>query len=340
MLLHTFRQRYNDHHFHYGYILHACAILGKINPSFAVNYGQQIDSIYYDIAHDANFVSTKSNGAFFPGARHKIWFDGHSFASGLFPFANGKSQESSSEAVNCYYGAFLWSLVRQGAVSNPDLDISPRTDFSRLLLAMEIRGAQMYWHMRTVANDTNTRFDASSATVYSPQFSKNYMVGNLGMLDAVSSTWFGTESLYVHMINEIPVTAATELLFDKSYVIQEYYNVLAPLGEVEMAWKGYLVCNHAIVDTMSAWNEAQALFSPQLDSGLSKSQVLYFVATRPDFNLSSTPRNATISMADSSTVEQRNISFCSHHKTCFLAKLTGLCCPTPEGLMLDCCNVR
>ena len=39
--------------------------------------------------------------------RHKSWFGGHSFASGLSPFANGKSQESSSEVVNCYYSVHL-----------------------------------------------------------------------------------------------------------------------------------------------------------------------------------------------------------------------------------------
>jgi endo-1,3(4)-beta-glucanase len=32
------------------------------------------------------------------------FFDGHSWASGLFVQNNGKSQESSSEAINAYYG--------------------------------------------------------------------------------------------------------------------------------------------------------------------------------------------------------------------------------------------
>ena len=40
----------------------------------------------------------------FPLARHKDFFDGHSWASGLFQQANGKGQESSSEATNAYYG--------------------------------------------------------------------------------------------------------------------------------------------------------------------------------------------------------------------------------------------
>ena len=49
----------------------------------------------YDVTYDSNPDSKGFENRFFPLSRHKSWFDGHSFASGLFPFANGKSQESS-----------------------------------------------------------------------------------------------------------------------------------------------------------------------------------------------------------------------------------------------------
>ena len=173
--------RYNDHHFHYGYVLYACAVLGRLDPSFVALYGEQVDALFYDVAHFANFDSKGVDGAFFPGARHKVWFDGHSYASGLFPFGNGKSQESSSEAVNCYYGAYLWSLVRHNATANPDADTSTMTDFARLLLATEIRGAKTYWQMTPPSNGTKSD---TSMSVYSPAFAQNYMVGNI-----VSSLW-------------------------------------------------------------------------------------------------------------------------------------------------------
>jgi endoglucanase Acf2 len=168
--------RYNDHHFHYGYILYACAILGRLDDSFVKEYGNRVDTLFYDVAHNANFNSQSSDGVFFPGARHKLWFDGHSFASGLFPFANGKSQESSSEAVNCYFGAYLWSLIRHGAGESPEADTTTQTDFARLLLATEITGARTYWHMTPPASVNQT---GTALSVYTPSFSKNYMVGNL-----------------------------------------------------------------------------------------------------------------------------------------------------------------
>ena len=40
-------------------------------------------------------------------------------------------------------------------------------------------------------------------------------VGNVGMMDVTVATWFGTEPLYVHMINYLPVTAVTRELFEK-----------------------------------------------------------------------------------------------------------------------------
>ena len=52
---------------------------------------------------------------------------------------------------------------------------------------------------------------------------------------------------------------------------------------VEKAWKGYSICNEAIIDPNNAWIEAQSLVSRQLDPGLSKSQVLFWASTREGF---------------------------------------------------------
>jgi endo-1,3(4)-beta-glucanase len=251
--------------------------MGRLDPSFLDTFGPNVDAIFHDVAHPLNSDSSKvqPSNLFFPLARHKSWFDGHSFATGLFPFANGKSQESSSEAVNCYYGAYLWSLVRHGG-SNAGSDL---TDFTRLLLAMEIRSTKAYWHMipPTTTNASN------ASEIYAPEFQENYMVGNVGMLDVEASTWFGGEPLYVHMFNALPITAITAKLFDRDYVQYEYPFLMKSSDSVEMAWRGYTVSIHAIIDPATAWKEARELVSWELDSGLSKSQVLYWICQRPGF---------------------------------------------------------
>ena len=360
----------------------ASAVMGKLNATFVEEHGDRVDALMHDVAYNPKI----QDGSFFPLARHMSWFDGHSFASGLFPFGNGKSQESSSEAVNCYYGAYLWSLVRSGSADKPHADISPRTDFARLLLAMEVRGAKTYWHMMppstssksssssrtgtnssttTTTTTTTTTAPDSWPTVYSPQFAKNYMVGNLGMLDAICSTWFGTEDLYVHMINFLPVTPITRYLFNTEYVTKEYADVISAYPNAEMAWRGYVVADHALVAPMSAYKEALKLISGQLDSGTSKTQILYFILTSPmGFDVSklgttssgSTSSNNNIpgdamdgdggngvsqvsgfgtSSTSTSAGEAAN---CANHPACAATGLGGLCCPTAAGTDLFCCH--
>ena len=339
--------RYNDHHFHYGYILYACAIMGRLNSTFVSHYGPQVDALMYDVAHDSHSGSSDTSGdvSFFPLVRHKSWYDGHSFASGLFPYGDGKSQESSSEAVNCYYGAYLWSTVRWGQ-SHADYGDAGgdgdggsgedygrhQADFTRLLLAMEVRGAKTYWHMMPPSaraeggtGDGGSASALSVPSVYNAEFEENYMVGVVGMMDVTCSTWFGSQSLYVHMINFMPVTGVTADLFDKDYVEAEYNNIIAPIfPSIEMSWKGYAVSDHAIIDPNVAWNDALELISSQLDSGLSLSQVLYWISTREGFNQTSSP------LAESAS--------CHKHSGCASLGLPGLCCPTEAGVRLGCCG--
>ena len=325
-----------DHHFHYGYILYASAIMARLDPTFVVRFGSHVDSIFHDVAHSTNGDSktVQPNSAFFPMSRHKSWFDGHSFATGIFAFGNGKSQESSSEAVNCYYGAYLWSLVRHGDGSC----CSDLTDFARLLFAMEVRGAQTYWHMLPMSvRDGNS----VALQVYIPAFQRNYMVGNVGMLDVAANTWFGNDPLYVHMINAIPITAATAVLFDNRYVQEEFPYLMESRNEVEMAWRGYTVSIHAIIDPNKAWEDAQGLVSYELDAGISKSQVLYWISSRPNFNVTTasegegTAPDSFNALASSSN---ESAAACSSHLGCNDYGVRGQCCPTSDGTYLGCCG--
>jgi endo-1,3(4)-beta-glucanase len=317
--------------------------MAKVDPTFLERFGTHVDAMFHDIAHPTNVDSRAmpGSGVFFPFSRHKSWFDGHSYATGMFPFGNGKSQESSSEAVNCYYGAYLWSLVRHGdSTVGSDL-----TDFTRLLLAMEIRGAKTYWHM--IPSDPLSNTSSVTSTVYNPEFQENYMVGNVGMLDVVANTWFGNDPLYVHMINAIPITAATAVLFDKEYVEQEYPFLMKSRSSVEMAWRGYTISIHAILDATAAWKDAQDLVSYELDSALSKSQALYWISQRPGFNVTiketerkgGTPANEDTAKARSPSKNAASAR-CENNPACDTAGLTGECCPTLNGVFLGCCSRR
>jgi endo-1,3(4)-beta-glucanase len=165
---------YSDHHFHYGYFIYAAAVLAKLDPKFVDTHRAEIETFIRDIH------TVDSSDKEFPVVRHKDFFDGHSWASGLYPQANGKGQESSSEAVNAYYAVYLYAK----ATGKTEL-----MSFAHLTLAMELHSTKTYWHMK------------SDSDVYDSVFAAGKMVGNIGALDVTALTWFGFEFEFVHGIN-------------------------------------------------------------------------------------------------------------------------------------------
>ena len=165
---------YSDHHFHYGYLIYAAAVALKLDPPFAKSFAPHFSAFVRDIC-----TLEESDGSF-PFARHKDFYDGHSWASGLFSQANGKGQESSSEAVNAYYAVYLYAMEsKQKHLMN----------FAHLLLAMEIQATKKYWHM------------PRDNEIYDSVFAASKMIGNLGAFDVTATTWFGFELEFVHGIN-------------------------------------------------------------------------------------------------------------------------------------------
>lgn len=94
---------YNDHHFHYGYFIHAAAIIGALDPSWIdENVKAWVNMLVRDAGNPA------SNDPSFPFSRAFDWYHGHSWAKGLFASADGKDQESTSEDAMFAYAVKMW----------------------------------------------------------------------------------------------------------------------------------------------------------------------------------------------------------------------------------------
>jgi hypothetical protein len=135
------------------------------------------------------------------------------------------------------------------------------------------------------------------------------------------------------MINFMPVTAITRHIFDRAYVEKEFDAAIAPIYKtIPSAWKGYAICDRAIIDPSEAWKDANKVKSVELDAALSKSQLLYWISTTQGFSepTSETPKEVTSGSGTNTSSE------CSVNAGC--ANLEGNCCPTAEGLMLGCCD--
>lgn len=106
-----------------------------------------------------------------------------------------------------------------------------------------------------------------------------------------------------------------------------------------MAWKGYVICDRAFIDPAAAWKDALDLRSYELDSAISQSQVLYFVATMDDF-VPPIPTDHTGTSGNQNDRAQfsHNSELCAEHSGCSSLGLTGGCCPTSAGAYLGCCD--
>jgi endoglucanase Acf2 len=118
---------YNDHHFQYGYLVRAAAVLGAADPAFVKDYGDMVDLVVRDYGGGAPG---------FPPFRVFNAYLGHSAASGFAPFADGNNQESSSEAVAAWEAVVRWGLVR----NNQQLVTYGATHY-----ALEAAAARRYW---------------------------------------------------------------------------------------------------------------------------------------------------------------------------------------------------
>jgi endo-1,3(4)-beta-glucanase len=68
---------YNDHHFHLGYHIYAAAVISKLDRMWAKQYFENVLLFIRDIANPS------PEDPYFPTWRHKDWYLGFSWASGV-----------------------------------------------------------------------------------------------------------------------------------------------------------------------------------------------------------------------------------------------------------------
>lgn len=119
-----------DHHFHFGYWVSAAAAVAARDLPW---YRQHLEPAVKALIRD--YANNDAADPLLPFARHKDWYMGHSWASGLQPSQDGKNHESSSEAANAYLGLVLLGKATGDAVLE---------GWGQLLLANEVTAARKY----------------------------------------------------------------------------------------------------------------------------------------------------------------------------------------------------
>ncbi|MQL84206.1 hypothetical protein Taro_016707, partial [Colocasia esculenta] len=249
---------YNDHHYHLGYFLYAIAVLSKLDPAWGRSYMPQAYSMVGDFMNLERGPSSS-----YTRVRNFDFWKLHSWAGGLTEFADGRNQESTSEAVNAYYSAALVGL------SYGDADLFA---VGSTLAALEIRSAVTWWHVR------------QGEGMYEDDFSReNKVVGVLWANKRDSALWFAPPEWKECRlgIQVLPLLPITEALFRDTTFARDLVNWTVPalaregVGE---GWKGFVYALEAIYDKGSALVKTRALSG--FDDGNSLSNMLWWLHSR------------------------------------------------------------
>jgi len=243
---------YNDHHFHWGYFLYAAAALARLDPDFATSHRGGLLALVRDIANPSQADPR------FPRFRHMDFFRGHSWAAGLSELGDGQDQESTSEAVNAWYGLRLLGLATGDA---------RMSELGRVLLALELDSARTYWQI------------PSTSTIYRSPFQQNGCVGILFQTKAAFATYFAAGPEYVYGIQMLPYTPVSEALISPAWIESTWPRMEVAAAAASQGWRGFLHMAHATTAPAAAWAEVDALTG--YDDGNSRTNALWWVATRP-----------------------------------------------------------
>lgn len=228
---------FNDHHFHYGYFIYAASIVGAHDPTFLKTYRSSVDVLVADIA-------SPSTNQFFPARRVFDAYAGHSWASGLAPFADGNNQESSSEATNAWNAVTLWgNLTHNASLSKT----------GAWLLANETQSAQRIW--LTPPDDSSYR---------SPLVAINW--GG----KRVYSTWFSDEPAAKLAIQLIPLNPSQQTTLAKNPLIRQLVAAGIPDGNYNVPLGDYALMYSSLYDQQGALQKSDSQQRAFIDSANSR----------------------------------------------------------------------
>ncbi|MEM9985600.1 MAG: glycosyl hydrolase, partial [Bacteroidota bacterium] len=244
----------NDHHFHWGYFIHAAAFMEQYRPGWAGQWGPMIDLLVRDAA------SADRNDPQFPYLRNFSPYAGHCWANGFASFPQGNDQESTSESMQ-----FNSALIHWGSITNND---SIR-DLGIYLYTTEQAAIEEYWF------DQHERIFGPNQTygLVSRVWGNSYDNGTFWTSDIAAS--YGIELYPIH-------GGSLYLGHDSSYVdkiwreIEQYTGILA--NEVnpnlwhDVMWK-YL----AFIDPDKAISMYDGYPDRELKFGVSDAQTYHWL---------------------------------------------------------------
>ncbi|KAG7195994.1 uncharacterized protein KQ657_002381 [Scheffersomyces spartinae] len=250
---------YNDHHFHYGYHIHAIALVAHVDPSILTENNCLVRDYAITLLRDV--ATPNSNDKLFPESRSFDWFHGHSFAHGIFASGDGKDEESSSEDYHFAYGMKLFAKVIG------DRNMEARAN---LMLSVMRRAMNKYMLFLDDNNDQPANFIGNKVAGISFENKIDF------------STYFGRGSIaneWIHGIHMLPITPISSYIRSPRFVQEEWERHLQPIiDSIPDGWKGILMLNLALYDPKRSyqWFARSDWQDNLIDNGMSRTWSLAF----------------------------------------------------------------
>ena len=223
---------YNDHHFHYGYFIHAAAVIGALDPGWLAPNKDWVNALVRDVA------SPSGRDPYFPVFRAFDWFHGHSWAKGLYDSGDSKDQESTTEDAMCAYAIKLWGSV----VGDRSMEAR-----GNLMLAVLARSINTYFYM------------TSGSTVQPANFIGNKVPGITFENKMDYTTYFGNATEYIHGIHMIPLMPFSPMIRPKQFVQEEWDaffkpGAVADARNIKGGWQGLVLANQALIQPKASFD--------------------------------------------------------------------------------------
>jgi len=242
-------QKYNDHHFHYGYFIYTAAILTMYDKSFAKEYGGMVELLIKDIAN-----SDRNDNNYFPYLRYFDIYEGHSWANGMggdeisdgyFTYSDSIDEESSSEAMNAWSAIYLWGLAT---------DNQKYIDLGLKLYTIHYNSLKDYYL------DIDATKTDDSARIYPKDMEEGKYgdYGSVGILfgsRAKYEVWWDSgknDTRQIKGIQVLPLTSAMASYwsYDLDYA-QSFYEKMKAKEPSKITWN-------------DIWSRLQSLYNPTL----------------------------------------------------------------------------
>ncbi|MEV8508440.1 glycosyl hydrolase [Actinoplanes sp. NPDC051475] len=238
---------YNDHHFQYGYLVRAAAVMAGADPAFLRDYGDAVGLVARD--YTGTLAGDGADG--FPPFRVFNAYLGHSAASGFAPFADGNNQESSSEAVAAWEAVTRWGIVTGD---------ERLTAYGVTHYALEAATARRYW-----LGEEGQRPPGYAHTV----------AGIVWDAKIDHATWFDPRPESVMGIQLLPLTFGSLYRTDPGKAAARAAEVTREAGGKPRVWGDLFAADLALADPAAARRRLNP--APPREDGTSRAMVRYWV---------------------------------------------------------------